>query len=138
MTQTTKEVLIAARNIIFHPRYWTKYAVARKYELSLLFIFDNVLFQSPFDMYESCKPGDKAARMFTAVGAVDRVIGKNDSLLKNKDFRKTVIAALDLHVGEAQTIWNFNCLKSTKHEDVIAVFDRAIADCDSSLLRKTQ
>ena len=29
------DVLVAARNIIFHPRYWTKYTDARKFVPSL-------------------------------------------------------------------------------------------------------
>ena len=41
------DVLVAARNIIFHPRYWTKYTDARKFVPSLTVY--NPLMQSPFD-----------------------------------------------------------------------------------------
>ena len=87
--QLVLDVLVAARNIIFHPRYWTKYTDAREFVPSLT--VDNPLMQSPFDFYMPCDPTDKNARMFTAVGAIDRVIGKIDWKSRNKKFRKKSI-----------------------------------------------
>ena len=126
------DVLASARNIILHPRYWTKHADARKFTPSPA--IDNPLMQSPFDFYMICDPNDREARIFTAVGAIDRVIGKIDWKIRNKKFRKKaikkfrekVIAAMNAHVGEYQSIWIFNGVKSVQHEDVIAVFNKAI------------
>ena len=113
------EILKRAREIISDPLRWTKGAFARDPE--------------GFDLdSEEAYSADLASCSFCSIGAVKRAMGPHASstlyeLEKNtkKFLYKSVFGP---HVSTA----SFNDSPSTTHQDVMAAFDRAIAEAESS------
>lgn len=105
MTKTS-EILIAAKAKIADPANWTKGTYARA--------FDGVPVSST----------SRAACRFCPMGALSSL-----GAMTNVRYAGDVIDILEGQIpGEFDTIADFNDSKRTTHADVMALFDRAIAD----------
>lgn len=108
---TVKETLIAARKLIEKPENWTKGAHARDSE--------------GVDVW----PDDSSSVCFCASGAVR--LASSGSALELFIGQKMLEECLPPSLGYDQ-IPSFNDAPETTHADVLALFDRAIAACDTN------
>ncbi len=112
MDKTTKEILTEARSLITNPDNWTQGFFARDGDGVLL---------------ESDSPG---ATCWCAWGAIQKVVGVS---LLSKAHNLYLWDTLWNATGEpdfgssSHVIWSYN--DTHTHEEVLAVFDKAIAAC---------
>lgn len=113
--KTPLDILTAARNILADPTAWTKGEFAKGKSGRAV---------SPFGPYATC---------FCAIGALQRAAGRE---LAKAD-RKTSNSYVDARaVLEAETprqiVTMFNDSPQTSHEDIIGVFNLAIATAQAA------
>ena len=102
---TVKQALIDAKVLIGTPEKWTKHYAARDHN------------------YLPVREHDATAVCFCTIGALSKVCGGTHEVL----FR---IARNKLQIACKGAITTFNDSSVTTHEDVMDVFDKAIARCD--------
>ncbi len=108
---TTKEILIAARKKIERPECWTKGALARNAAGTELII------------------GRESAVCWCAFGATEAAnAGNNDH--EASDAERSADNALRSLVPN-RDVPSFNDAATTTHADILALFDRAIAACET-------
>lgn len=103
------EVLKAARHLLSDPNRWTKRAYARA--------ADGLDIDATSDMAVS----------FCAIGAMRHVTG-SDSIVDNEEYGEAMVALNGAVVwpGKLCRTARFNDHPDTTHEDVLALYDRAI------------
>jgi hypothetical protein len=113
----TSEFLRAAKAVIDTPEKWTKLAAAR---------------YGPGGV--SCHPAADNATCFCMTGATERAYWRSFDTLPNPQVRINALEVLQRAI-KGMNMWttteSFNDRPSTKHEQVMAVYDAAIAERDS-------
>ncbi len=112
---TTREILIAARKKIERPECWTKGAYARRADGT--YVGDSGINEDGFISAD--------AVCFCALGACRAVSG---SLTDESPAARQIRDALG---GRQYDLSAFNDAPTTTHADVLALFDRAIAACET-------
>ena len=117
MENKIKDLLIKARELISDKANWTKDAPARMLE------FDG--------FYQSTDPEDPEACQWCATGAVERAFHDNPDFDEMRDFRFKTAAQMALDAATPYgggSILSFNDHYYSTHEQILAIFDKAIAD----------
>ena len=102
----TREILVAARELISQPERWTQGAYAR--DLNGLRV----------------SPGGPNAVCWCAIGAMAKVAGLSSGEME--DSRAAITLELAAESNGVIAEWN----DASDHESVVEAFDRAIAQCE--------
>lgn len=105
-----KKLLVDARALIADEACWTQQAMARKR-----------MHGGSYTYYKPTNPSDPSACKWCATGAVMKVGTSGDGY-----GIRTALSTLDLY-SNCGSIVRFNDRFEAKHQDVLAVFDRAIS-----------
>ena len=111
MANEAKKLLVEARKLISNERCWTQKATAKK------LAYDGYL--------EATIATDPDACQWCASGAVEKVFASWNSPYSG--FRKQAISALSMASSGHRSIIGLNDCCHTTHDQVLAVFDKAIA-----------
>ena len=123
MEMTAKMILEMARNIISKPGNWCKNSAAYRKALP-----DNRFI--PKGGLIPCSSQDSEACQWCAAGAIDKVLSFG-AYLDTLYIRETTLRLLDKQCLD-RSIVKFNDRKKTSHDQIIDVFDKAIANVESA------